>query len=151
MARITHMGGTRLLDAPMPPGGAIFSDPLPVADYGGDVTLLAAPGVPGLLTVEGSLNLGLTWTHTFLGPLRLIPETSPQTINFQTIDANGSPFSGCTHYRVKFEALQFEPHIEVVHVSGCGQAYRDRPELLPSGVVKPVARFRRWVSTLRTR
>lgn len=151
-ARITHTGGKRLLDAPVSPGVALFSDPLPVAIYGGGaVTLLAAPGVPGLLSVEGSMDLCISWTHTFLGPLRLMPETNPQTINFSTTDAHGSPYSGCTHYRVKFEALQLAPHVEVVHISGCGQEYRDGRAVLPSGVLPPLARLKRWAANLRVR
>lgn len=149
--RIKYTGGKRFLDAQAAPGEVIYSEPLPVALYGGAaITLLASAGVVGILTIEGSMDLCASWSHVFVGPLRVLPDEGPQTVNFSTLDPEGG-HSGCTHYRATFQALPSDPRVEVVHISGNGQEYRDHPSLLPSGQLGPVARLKRWASKLRSR
>lgn len=150
MARITHTGGRHFINAPAAFGEALYSLPAPVGIYGGEVTLLVSAGVFGLLTVIGSMDLGASWSHVFVGPLRIPPDDGVQTVRFSTLDP-AAGHSGCTHYRVKFEVPPCSPHVEVMHIGGCGQEYRNNPELLPSGVLQPMARLKRWVSNLRTR
>lgn len=152
-ALITFFGGTSLIEDQATPGSVTYSRPMPVGTYGGaEVTLLAASGIGGRLTVEGSMDLGTSWSYAFSGPIKVHPGEPAQQMRFSTLDPAGG-HQGCTHFRLAFEALPDDRRVAVRHISGNGHEYRAGTALLPTGQPQrgPLGVIKRWASKLRGR
>ena len=141
---VSPLQGPILIEALSHPGQAIYSQPLGVLAYGGDVVLSVDVGGPGWFSVEGSFDVAQTWTHRFLEPTRLAPKGGPQQVKFSTATPHDR-YSGCTHLRCRWEPDPLDFSVRVEHLSGSGQFYRDHPHLVPDGQNGPARRLARWL------
>jgi len=115
-----------------------------VVAYGGDVTLSVQAGHPGLLWVEGSFDVGRSWTYRFTEPARVAASPVPHQVSFSTATVHDR-HSGCTHLRVCWLPDTLAPSVQVKHLRGHGQVYLDHPHLVPDGKNGPLRKAARWV------
>jgi len=135
--------GPNLIISQATPGHAICSQPLGVDAYGGDVTLTVRTGHPGLIWIEGSFDMGLTWTHRFKPPTRVTTMRALQNVSFTTSTPH-SKYSGCTHLRVCWLPDTLEPEVQVKYVSGQWLKQGD-PAPVPEAAGGLLDRVLRWM------